>query len=461
MNMFCFANFQKRFLRNITNKYGNIKKRELSNFSSLRLYSVSNEQLTNHLHTAKKMFKFTNYDCIGFDLDNTLARYRVGNMIEMEYGIVSKYLIQKKGFSEKHLSQPLDHNFIMKGLIIDNVNGNVLRISPTGEIIQATHGTKWLNQAEIIKYYPNGHWEPTDLFSANPLQTWNGPHSECMRTLLDYFDIVISLIFARIVDSIDETTNTKKYDVWPHLLECLIYMFDRDHFSLNKGEYFHEIKTNPNKYYYKCSNNLRDWLKSLRNNGIRLFLITGAHVDFATHTARNTIGEDWRDFFDIVICYAKKPGFFTMKRDFIGLNKFTETGSIQFNDLQVGGIYTHGNWDDLEKFMKNLSNATNPKVLYVGDNLVQDIYTPHVHSNCDTVAVCEELEAEKKFEFMNSWHPDEQFLCSTIWGSYFHFDNPKSATVWSNIITSHAKICIPNLEYVSNYPITQEFKSFF
>lgn len=407
-----------------------------------------------------KIFKFSNYDCIGFDLDNTLARYKVGNMIEMEYDIISKYLIRKKGFSEKHLSKPLDHNFIMKGLIIDNDNGNVLRISPTGEVIQATHGTKWLNKNEILQYYPNRHWEPTDLFSENPLQTWNGPHSECMRTLLDYFDIVISLVFARVIDSIDESRNEKNnYNVWPHLLESLVYMFDRNHFKSDNGEYFPEIKANPAKYYYKCSDQLRNWLKSLKDSGKRLFLITGAHVDFASHTAENTIGKDWREFFDIVICFAKKPGFFTMKRDFIGLDGFTESGPIGYKDLVTGGIYTHGNWNDLEKFMKHLSNSINPKVLYIGDNLVQDIYTPHVHSKCDTVAVCEELEAERRTISKNSWHPDEQFLCSTIWGSYFHFDNPKSATIWGEIIESHSKICIPSLEYVASYPITQEFTS--
>lgn len=406
-------------------------------------------------------FKFSNYDCIGFDLDNTLARYKVGNMIEMEYKIISDYLI-RKGLSKEHLSKPLDHNFILKGLIIDNDNGNLLRISPSGEVIQATHGTKWLTPQEILEYYPNGHWEPTDLFTKDPLQTWNGPNSECMRTLLDYFDIVVSLIFARIVDSIDESDDNKhNYNVWPQLLECMVYMFDRQHFRTNYGEYFPAMKANPEKYYYTCSNNLRSWLRALKENGKKLFLITGAHVDFASHTASNTIGADWRDFFDIVVCYAKKPGFFTMKRDFIGLNGFTETNPIEYKDLQIGGIYTHGNWNELEKFMKHLSIVSNPKVLYIGDNMVQDIYTPHVHSNCDTVTVCEELEAERKHEFVESWHPDEQFLCSTIWGSYFHYENPNDATIWGQMIKTHSKICIPSLEYVANFPINHEFKSLY
>lgn len=407
-------------------------------------------------------FKFTDYHCIGFDLDNTLARYKVGNMIEMEYDILSRYLMIQKGYSEKHLSKPFDHNFILKGLIIDNENGNIIRISPDGKIKQAAHGTKFLNSKEIEQYYSNGHWEPTDVFSKNPLQTWDGPYSEAMRTILDYYDVVIPLIFGRIVDSIDDIQGKQKnYDIWPNLFESLVYMFDRDHFATNCGEYYQNLKAYPEKYYYECSYRLKQWLKSLRENGTKLFLLTGAHVDIASHTAENTIGKDWRDYFDIVICFAKKPGFFTLNRNFIGLKGFTETGVIDCKDLQIGGIYTHGNWTDLKKFMEHLSGAKSPKTLYVGDHLLQDIYTPHVYSNCDTVTVCEELEAEKKDEFANFWHPDEQFLRSTIWGSYFHFDCSDSETIWCHMMKVHSKLCIPSLEYVANFPIDHSFKSLF
>lgn len=445
-----------------SNKWLTTKNRYGFNIPAVTFFSLNNKKLTFSTKMPSPAFKFSDYHCIGFDLDNTLARYKVGNMIKMEYDIVSKYLIEKKGFSEKHLSKPIDHNFILKGLIIDNRNGNIVRIAPNGEIKQAAHGTKFLNSTEIEQYYFNGHWEPTDVLSKDPLQTWNGPHSKSMRTLLDYFDIVISLIFARVIDSIDEIHGKQKhYDVWPDILESLVYMFGRDHFSTNSGEYFPNMKVNPEKYYYKCSDKLRTWLKTLQQNGKRLFLITGAHVDFASHTAENTIGKDWRDYFDIVVCFAKKPGFFTLNRDFIALKGFTETGPICYKDLQLGGIYTHGNWKDLKKFMEQLSNVTNPSILYIGDNLLQDIYTPNVYSNCDTVTVCEELEAERKDEFADIWHPDEQFLCSTSWGSYFHYDTPELDTIWSHIIKSHSKICIPSLEYVANFPINHNFKTMY
>lgn len=429
---------------------------------------INNRLCSRHINTKYSAtmeenvkFKFTDYDCIGFDLDNTLARYKVGNMIEMEHDIISKYLVNKKGYSKKYLLKPLDHNFLIKGLIVDDENGNLLRIAPDGKIIQATHGTKWLTREEIASYYPSWRWKATDLFTEDPLQTWNGPYSEKMRTLLDYYDIIISLIFARAVDSIDEASEAKHekrvYNIWPDILEAAVYMFKREHFQTDEGEYFPEIKAYPEKYYYKCSEDLIKWLVDLKNNGKQLFLITGSHVDFASHTASNTIGPNWRDYFDVVVCYAKKPGFFTQRRDFVSLDGFVEKGTIPEDELAIGGIYTHGNWRDLKGFLKKHSMVENPKVLYIGDNLVQDIYTPNVFCKCDTVTVCEELEAERTHGFNAHWHPDRQFLISTVWGSYFHCKVTNSITNWYHIMREHSMICVPSLEYVASFPVDYEF----
>ena len=48
----------------------------------------------------------------------------------------------------------------------------------------------------------------------------------------------------------------------------------------------------------------------LRENGKFLYVITGSHVDFASHVASYALGEDWMDLFDIVIFFARKPSFF-------------------------------------------------------------------------------------------------------------------------------------------------------
>lgn len=404
-------------------------------------------------------FKFLDYDCIGFDLDNTLARYKVGAMIEMEYDIIANYLINHKGYPKKYLSKSLDHNFIMKGLIIDNDNGNLLRLAPDGTIIQATHGTRFLTEEEVLRYYPDKHWNATDLFVNDPLQTWNGPYATKMRALLDYFDIIASMVFARAVDTIDEEQGVQqKYTIYEDVVDALQEMFAREHFQLNKGAYFPLMKTQPDKYYYKCSQNLLNWLSELKQRGKVLFLITGSHIDFASHTAYNTLGENWKDYFDIIVCFAKKPGFFTLNRDFINVKDNREVHPAPFHELKRGHIYTHGNWKDLHKFLTIHSDKSDPKFLYVGDNLIQDVYTPSVHSHCDTVAVCEELEAEGVHGH-DPWHPDSQFLVSTVWGSYFHCHKTNCVTNWYQIMKKHSKLCVPSLEFVATYPVDYVFKT--
>jgi len=59
------------------------------------------------------------------------------------------------------------------------------------------------------------------------------------------------------------------------------------------------------------------FLKMLRNNGKFLYVITGSHIDFASHVASYAIGNDWKDLFDIVIFFARKPSFFIEKRPFL------------------------------------------------------------------------------------------------------------------------------------------------
>ena len=104
-------------------------------------------------------------------------------------------------------------------------------------------------------------------------------------------------------------------------------MFTRTQFAVDQGGYFPRIKvrllfiflqqnnfgmfqTNPEKYILKRSKKFREWLKMLRAKGKFLYVITGSHVDFASHVASYALGPDWKDLFDIVVFFARKPSFF-------------------------------------------------------------------------------------------------------------------------------------------------------
>ena len=76
------------------------------------------------------------------------------------------------------------------------------------------------------------------------------------------------------------------------------------------------MQASPEKFIVKRRQEFRDWLKMLRANGKFLYVITGSHVDFASHVASYALGEDWMDLFDIVIFFARKPSFFLDRRPF-------------------------------------------------------------------------------------------------------------------------------------------------
>jgi len=110
---------------------------------------------------------------------------------------------------------------------------------------------------------------------------------------------------------------------------------------LFQGGYFPEVKAHPEKYIHRRGPEFREWLRSLRENGKYLYVITGSHFDFANHVASFALGEDWKDLFDIVIFFARKPSFFFEKRPFWRLDGANEIESFDgWEDLETGDYYS-------------------------------------------------------------------------------------------------------------------------
>lgn len=408
-------------------------------------------------------FRFTDYDCVGFDLDNTLLRYNITNLVHTEYEMLARYLVDRRGYDGHLLLEPLtddDLDFMQKGLLLDFERGNLLRVSADGVIRRACHGTRLLSTDQIREVYPEQRWETTDAFCRNVMESWDGPVAEKLRSLLDYFDIITSVVFARVVDTLDEERGSPldRYNVWPDILAGLIHMFARQHFQSDSGIFGH-IKRNPERYLRKCSSDTISWLRELKKRSVT-FLLTGSNADFANFTASYALGEDWRSLFDIVVCFARKPGFFLYNRPFLDVVNNNET-SVTSEPLKRGEMYSQGNWNDLSEFLARIMGKSNQRCLYVGDNLIQDIYVPNAFVHCDTVAVIEEQTSEGMLHHAST-HPDEKVLNSKLWGSYFCL---KDSTVnvdslWGHIIKKHTKLCIPDINLVTQRPLGEPIPCF-
>ncbi|XP_001352455.4 5'-nucleotidase domain-containing protein 1 [Drosophila pseudoobscura] len=399
-----------------------------------------------------KELSLKDYDIIGFDLDGTLLRYNLTNMSALIYDVLKRYLVDNKGYSEQLLKLPMDLDFLQKGLFLDGPRGNILKLSSEAQILRATHGTRLLTDEEIVAIYgPERQWAITTSFYKDPLSTWNGAASEQMRSLLDYFDTPSALVFAQAVDLVDKESESppQEYEVWRDLQAGLMHIFSRDHFSNDISLYFKGMRADPQKYVLCTDSSVMDWLSALRKSGKKLFLLTGSNIDFANLTATQALGKDWQEYFDFVVTYAKKPGFFTIQRPFlqVDVRELKELANTELPQdagiLKPGELYSQGNWHQLHKALARLLNKEPAKAraLYFGDNIIQDVYTPVRHRDFDAVAIAEELLMEEKN------YPYFAELDSQLWGSYFAIGC--QPTLWSNFISSFAQICVPSMQEVA------------
>lgn len=416
----------------------------------------------NTILTGTDILKISDYDCIGFDLDNTLLRYNLSEMVALEYEVLAHFLVNHKGYSSEYLNRPMEENidFLQKGLIIDFARGNILKIAYDGYILRAAHGTKPLTDEQISRIYGKDRtWSVTNGFCKNLLAAWYTDLSLEMRTLLDYFDMPASLVFARIIDSLDAATDKpiQSYNVWPDILDGLGEIFTREHFENDRSQYFARLKRDPERYLRRTDECVKTWLTELKKHKA-VFLLTGSHIDYANLTATYALGDKWRDFFDIVVCFAKKPGFFTATRPFKQLDGMKETTiNLNRDELKLGGLYSQGNWKDIMHCLEQKTNNPNPKVLYIGDNLIQDVFAPNSYCQSDAVSVSEEMLAEGMQDTDDS-HVDGTLLTSPIWGSYFAIND--EPTIWLDVIRKHSKLCIPTVTSLATKPLDHPFKRF-
>lgn len=410
------------------------------------------------------------YDAIGFDLDNTLAVYNLRNLFQLEYECLAQYLVKFKKYDAKFLLKPIDNaddlDFIQRGLIADAKRGNLLKLASDGTIMKVAHGKKFLSSEDIKHNYgPDLKWEVTNVFIKDFLATWNGELSEQMRSCLDFFDTPSSLVFARAVESLDEANEGKSlenYHVYKDILEGLEYMFTPSQFSRNEGMFFPALKANPERFYRKTPEHVFEWLKELRSKRKILFLLTGSNTDYAQFTARTCLGEGWEQYFDFVGYFAKKVGFFNgANRPFLKTEKWNAHVEIPSSELKVGDKFCQGNWDGLMFAIKNTLNKTNIKPVYIGDNFIEDIYTPSKFTHCDTIAVAEEQAAES-FQNPKLSHLDTACLKSNVWDSYFYFQqaNEKHPTIWGDILKKYCKMCVPSISYLAENPIHTQYTTF-
>jgi hypothetical protein len=129
-----------------------------------------------------------------------------------------------------------------------------------------------------------------------------------------------------------------------------------------------------------------------------LFLLTNSAWDYTDAVMRYLLDgqlaeyPSWRNYFDVVVTAAGKPGFFSEGRAFLELDASTEEGRVlgEATTLDRGKVYSGGN---LARF-EELTGYRGENILYVGDHIYGDILKSKKSSLWRTCMVVQEIEDE-------------------------------------------------------------------
>lgn len=101
-----------------------------------------------------KELSLLNYQCIGFDLDHTLARYKVSALNQLIHTCLIKHLVHGLNYPESLLELKYEDSFAKRGVVIDRLKGNILKLDAHACVRRAFHGRQALAGPALQSTYP-------------------------------------------------------------------------------------------------------------------------------------------------------------------------------------------------------------------------------------------------------------------------------------------------------------------
>lgn len=313
---------------------------------------------------------------IGFDMDHTLAVYRPRVFERLAFECAREKLVSKHGYPDEVRSFEYDHDFVIRGLVVDKATGNILKMDRHHYVTRVFHGTRVL---------PKG--DRKTLYQGRKIPLSSGQYAS-LDTLFSLPEISL---YGQMVDLADRrlaaTGEAPDYhQIYDHVRDAV----DQSHAD---GSIKSVIQADPERYVLPDPD-LPATLDKFRRHGKSLFLLTNSEPSYTEVVmgllldGKHSRYPSWRDYFDLVVTEARKPGFFVKDEPFRHADPDREGEAIEPGetpDFVMGG--------NARAFEDRLG-FHGDQVLYFGDHTYGDILRSKTTLGWRTAMIVTELEEE-------------------------------------------------------------------
>ncbi|XP_040915704.1 5'-nucleotidase, cytosolic II, like 1 [Toxotes jaculatrix] len=332
-----------------------------------------------------------NIKCYGFDMDYTLAIYKSPDYESLGFELIRDRMVSI-GYPHELLRYTYDPSFPTRGVVIDTMYGNLLKVDSNGNILVCSHGFSFLKGEDIHNYYPNKFIQRDDtdrFYIHNTL--FNLSETYLYACLVDFFTRC-----SRYTNLLKGYQHGDLFMSYRSMFQDVRDAMDHVH---DTGTLKERTIKNLEKYVMKDPN-ISILLTRIKEVA-KVFLATNSDYNYTeaimkylleSNIKSGSPKKSWRSFFDLVVVDTKKPLFFAEGTVLRQVD--TDTGKLRIGtytgDLQHGTVYSGGSSD----IVCDLLDVKGKNILYVGDHIFGDILKSKKRQGWKTFLVVPELTKE-------------------------------------------------------------------
>lgn len=361
---------------------------ELVGFRDFLEHALSRKALSVHHRIdpdvvfANNYLNFEDVKVVGFDMDYTLVQYTT-DLQDLIYTLARDMLTSAYGYPQSLQECVFDKTFAIRGLSVDKKNGVLCKMSQMQRVnLHGVYkGKRALRAGEIEKMYGESR------------HISYGSFNDQMRPLNDLFAMAEGCLIADSIAVFECKRDQygEEYSAGA-VVDDVQAAIAEVHTS---GVMHSRVMDNMAKYIIP-SQDLASTLQHLKNGGKDLFMCTNSGCQYTATVLAYALGlpagdTSWKELFDVIICSAKKPSFFSSNRRFRKWSLATNGPSpIPVKTLDKGQMYINGSAYALRK----ARGWSGKNIMYVGDNLWADLVEARRSHGWQTACLINELEPE-------------------------------------------------------------------